>query len=293
MTPAPSGQEAQQNDATTSGPTTPLAFFKVWTLEVQGDPAFQAMTDADLGFLIRCKCVAARSGGFIPADGKALGRLLSRRSDHALKSLSRVAFLFAEDPSRPGFLLIPSVLSEVAAYAKKCGANRENGKTGGRPRKNPVGSCGETQAVSNKKKEEEEKKKNPPKAPRGTRKGEVIVTFLRGEESASAFEMTWKNWPASKHVDRDGNESMRVKRGDRMAAERCWQAIVDSGEATPDQLRRVAELYVTKHPKVAEGFVQHVSTFLAPAGGRWAEGLRTLRAFEHQQAAPHPESAMP
>ena len=98
----------------------------------------------------------------------------------------------------------------------------------------------------------------------------VITSFLEGEESSRAFGVIWKNWP--KRVD--GKPS----KGERGRAERCFQAIVDSGAASPEELVRCAEIYASSHPNVKDGFVKHVSTFLSLEAGTWVECLDIHRS---------------
>lgn len=109
------------------------------------------------------------------------------------------------------------------------------------------------------------------------RKGGVVLTHLK-PESENAFEWVWENWKPSAVVDKaTGNVTQKVIRGDRLPAEENFQAIVDSGVATPDELRQAAWLYLETHPKVKEGFVQHVRTFFTLHNGRWAEAVRRIR----------------
>lgn len=84
---------------------------------------------------------------------------------------------------------------------------------------------------------------------------------------------------------------MKVVRGDRLPAEESFQTILDEGVATPEELRLAAEFYCKRHPKVLEGYVQHVRTFFSLRGGRWAESLKLIRAWRKEQETPSPESA--
>ena len=100
-------------------------------------------------------------------------------------------------------------------------------------------------------------------------KKKVITSYLVGEESSTAFEVIWKNWP--KRID--GKPS----RGERGKAEGCFQAIVDSGAATPGELVKCAEIYCA-HPNVKDGYVKMISTFLSLEAGTWVECLNIHRS---------------
>lgn len=90
------------------------------------------------------------------------------------------------------------------------------------------------------------------------------------------FDAIWNVWPKRS----DGKPS----RGNISKAETCFQAIVDSGVATPQELLRVADSYIHDHPNVQAGYVQMVATFFALQNGTWKEGMLKLREQQRESA---------
>lgn len=126
------------------------------------------------------------------------------------------------------------------------------------------------------KKEERREEANPSRPPRG-RKRDLSLCPIRQAHAQETFDRIWKAWPGKRG---DGKDA----RGNRIPAERAFQAILDTGEVTTPELEAAAQFYLEHHPNVQAGFIQMVSTFFGPEKQLWAEAVRTLR----QRAAVRP-----
>lgn len=97
----------------------------------------------------------------------------------------------------------------------------------------------------------------------------MALTHLRGQAAQEAFDLIWHDWPKRA----DG----KYAKGDRLPAEKAFQAILDSRKATAYELVQAALIYATEHPHCTAGFVRQISTFFNPQEGLWAECLRIHR----------------
>lgn len=99
----------------------------------------------------------------------------------------------------------------------------------------------------------------------------VSLTPLRSQEAIEAFAELWSIWPPTRTADN------KPAKGNRVPAERAFQAILDKGAATVEELLSAAKLYLGHHPNVKIGWVAQVSTFFGEEKALWAEGVRTIR----------------
>lgn len=95
------------------------------------------------------------------------------------------------------------------------------------------------------------------------------LSNVKRDEDREVFNRIWKLWPAKRS---DGKPA----KGKLPAAESAFQACLERG-STAEEIEKAAELYLTKYPKVQEGYVQYVSTFLNPKEGLWLWAVRALR----------------
>ena len=113
-------------------------WFKFYAQDFLRDSKVMLLDDASIGVLVKLWCLCCMDGGF-PSGPKALGKLLSKRPDHAHQALIKVSSFFVDDPLMPGIKVSSRLLAQQAAYACKVIANQTNGPKGGRPKKNPLG----------------------------------------------------------------------------------------------------------------------------------------------------------
>lgn len=89
-----------------------LPFFKWYPADCDTDENVRQMTDAELGFYIRCLNHAWLNNG-LPADPQERARALRTNKAHADRYWNRVGKCFETDPSTPGRLFNPRSKSEM------------------------------------------------------------------------------------------------------------------------------------------------------------------------------------
>ena len=99
-----------------------------------------------------------------------------------------------------------------------------------------------------------------------TKSEAINLEFILEPYDKMAFELIWDSW--NKRADN------RYAKGDRVNAERNFQAIINSGISSY-RLYLSAEAY-KKHPNVQAGFVRQISTFFDPQSGLYIEMLKDI-----------------
>jgi hypothetical protein len=112
-------------------------WFKLYAQDFLADTKVRLLDDASVGVLVKLWCVCCADGGF-PSDPKSLGKILSRRPDHAHQAFLKVALFFVDDPDQEGIKISLRLHSETDAYQKKCLKLKVNGSKGGRPKTNQM-----------------------------------------------------------------------------------------------------------------------------------------------------------
>lgn len=121
-------------------------------------------------------------------------------------------------------------------------------------------------------------------------KTRVVATDLK-PESVAYFHEVWNLSPPemSQQIEQFPgkwiSQRISVERGSQSRGERNFQAIVDSGLATPRELYAAWYLYAQYTLKAQKYPFQHVSTFFGPDKATWREWLdRGRQAIEAQDA---------
>ena len=107
----------------------------------------------------------------------------------------------------------------------------------------------------------------------------VRITALK-PDSIEAFNEAWACIPPTRRViDKIINDWVNepVPKGSRFKAEENFQAIVDSGHATPYELYAAIHAYVNEDANVKKGFYQHVSTFYGPEKATWIQWMERAK----------------
>ena len=189
-------------------------WFKLYAKDYLGDPDVRRLTDADRGILVDLWAIQTQLGG-IPKDPETLGKLLHKRPDHALRALSRVSYMFDQDPLNDGLMVSLRLQSEQGAYYRKVLSSQVNGTHGGRPKNNPVGfreidvsgnptarepepELEKDKTVPSEPKTEAIKKiTRKPKSPPPSGDFEDILGAKKGEEGYDQFWELKNVWPTS------------------------------------------------------------------------------------------------
>lgn len=111
-------------------------WFKIYSEELLSDPKIRLLDDDQLGRLLKLWAIANLDGCSIPANPKAIGKLLGIQKDNQMVSeMVWVRKFFAPSERDPERLVSVRLQKEQNAYEVKCEQLRKNGGKGGRPKK--------------------------------------------------------------------------------------------------------------------------------------------------------------
>lgn len=207
-------------------------WFRLYAQDFMADTKVRLLDDASVGVLVKLWCLCCSDGGF-PSDPKALGKLLSKRPDHAHQAFLKVASFFVDHPLIHGIKTSSRLLAEQAEYEGKVLANQANGKLGGRPKKNPLGLQDGTQPVNptitepEPEPEPEKDKKIVPAAPKPPRPAKVQVVGSYPPELDLAMA-EWRRFLREMHPLANGfppekRKFIATSAGSKEAVWNAWQ----------------------------------------------------------------------
>ena len=258
-----------------------MPFFPMYAQELLADGNFQIWSPAARGcwLTLSARCW---SDGSIPDDLETIGRLCGETDAQAmLKHWSSIATKFLKHPILPNRLVSPRIEKERELAILKADKLTARGRAGATQRwKDKIDMP--KQCLSNAKAmlvdatSPSPLKDVPPLPPKGdskrksTRKPKLEVDI--SVENQDQFDLVWKAWPPTHPVT--GEE---VHKGSKAQAERAFQKIISTGEATARELKVSGILYAKAEKfgeptqtKVYQAWdhrnhaMMHVSSFFGP-----------------------------
>lgn len=236
-------------------------WFKIYAAELLSKPETALLEDDQLGKLVRLWAYASMSECSIPSDPESIAKLL--RIPNAKQMDKHLVWIrqFFRPSDDPGRLTSNRLARESEAYENKCAKLKANGLLGGRPLKTQCKPDGKPNGLANGlpdgsgllnhlKTEVEVEKENTstplsprqgatatdakPRKPRKPRFQAEDITPENSEFLRKVYERIPTEHPVTGEP---------VHKGPFAEAARNFQAIADSGEATPRELMAVGTVY--------------------------------------------------
>ena len=270
-------------------------WFKMDPSKFMQDCIVETMTTLELGMTFRLLC-RQWIDGFIPDDQATLARLCRVDRSAMGEAWEILCKFFPEiEPGKRANRFMWVERETVLSAMKK---REEDGRASVLKRWDAIRDPKETHRppiadlIQDKDKDKDKDKEvSSPSAPpisMSTRKKEkkIRTTGLK-PESIESFDFLWSEFPKT-HTkwDEVAKEWKKIPNdpGSKIKAETRFQEIVDAGVATPYELYSAFHAYVVEWPKVKEGFVQQVSTFLGLDKATYLQWLERARQLIQEEA---------